>query len=161
MTQYDLDAIGQQRQEAAPSFHIFSPETAQIFTMMGKTKLAEFCIIVHEGVSVLTSNKWEPEENKLHCPFGMFLENQLMALNRFKMCLEQLQFKLKPKEGRKRKTSEAWKMVPFQKGLTITISATIMLQRDLQMCNNVPYVLTEWLTQVKFHPFHILSINWP
>ena len=120
---------------------------------MGKPKLEDLCIVVHEGMDVLTSNRWEPQKRKLHSPFGMYLEEQLLALNRYKMYLEQMRFKLKPKEGSTRKTSEAWRVLPFQKGALISISATICLQRDLNLCYNVPYFLTEWCTQVKFHSF--------
>ena len=156
-SQKDLDSVGQQRQKAAPSFNIFSPKSAQIFKQLGKPKLEDLCVTIHEGMEVLTSNRWEPQKSKLHCPFGMHLELQLEALNRYKMYLELMRFKLKPKEGSKRKTSEAWRVLPFQKGALISISATILLQRDLKTCYNVPYILTEWCTQVKFHSFPIIS----
>ena len=159
LSQSDLDAIGQERQDPGPGFSIFHEKTAELITFTHPfdkrmAKLGEICIIIHEGMRVLTSNRFEFQGNKLHSPFGMFYDLQVAALNRFKLFLENLEFKLKPKPGSQRKTSETWKTLPFQRGALIAISALIMLYRDLHANYNVPFILADWLTQVT-----VLSIS--
>ena len=153
MSQSDLDAIGQARQDPGQGFSIFSDKTAELISFthpsnQRMSKLGNVCQVVHDGMQVLTSNRWYARDNILRSPFGMFYDPQMIALNRFKLFLEKLEFKLKPKANSKRKTPETWKSLPFQKGALIAISAVIMLQRDLHRSYNVPFILCDWLTQV-------------
>ena len=83
LKQFDLDCQSLQRQNVASPKHILSEHTAQLFEKKAKETedpdekqrllaIAKMCRVFCKGYRSLTSHEWTPQEDKLHCPLGMF-----------------------------------------------------------------------------------------
>ena len=77
LKQKQLDATGQERQRVKHAVHMLSNATADLIQKQNPDDPRKLAIVkclraLHNGHLVLTSNRWEPNENKLHSPFGEF-----------------------------------------------------------------------------------------
>ena len=75
LRQIQLDAKGMQRQNVGHAVNMLSNQTADLIESQHpddprKLALVKFLRACHNGHMVLTSNRWEQNENKLHSPFG-------------------------------------------------------------------------------------------
>ena len=138
-----LTAAGQESQRVKHAVNMLSNDTAILFEKQSKSNLsksiAKFLRACHNGHLVLTSNKWAPNKNQLHSPFGMFLDEQVTALLEYKWYMERLRFK-GPKD-------KHFKKIQFQSAALLSIPAIIQLQFDLATRFNQPQLLTAWTTQ--------------
>ena len=77
LKQKQLDATGQERQRVKHAVNMLCNATADLMESQNpndprKLALVKCLRALHNGHLVLTSNRWEPNENKLHSPFGEF-----------------------------------------------------------------------------------------
>ena len=77
LKQSDLDAQGQERQRVGPAINMLNNKTADMIEAQNpgdprKLAIAKCLRAIHNGHLVLTSNRWEANEDKLHSPFGEF-----------------------------------------------------------------------------------------
>ena len=78
LKQKALDAQGQERQRVSHAVNMLNNETADMIEAQNpgdnrKLAIAKCLRALHNGHLVLTSNRWEAnEENKLHSPLGKF-----------------------------------------------------------------------------------------
>ena len=140
-----LVASGQESQRVKHAVNMLSDKTAELFESQDPNNqlslaIAKFLRVCHNAHLVLTSNRWTQNEKKLHSPFGMFLDEQLSALNEYFWYMERLRFRdpINDKNFRK---------IQFQSAALLTISAIKMLQSDLASKFNQPQLLTHWTTQ--------------
>ena len=75
LKQSDLDAQGQERQRVGPAINMLNNKTADMIEAQNpgdprKLAIAKCLRAIHNGHLVLTSNRWEANENKLHSPMG-------------------------------------------------------------------------------------------
>ena len=75
LKQKQLDASGQERQRVSHAVNMLSNDTADLIESQNpddprKLAIAKFLRVCHNAHKVLTSNRWEETEDKLHSPFG-------------------------------------------------------------------------------------------
>ena len=163
-SQVQLDAYGQERQNNQHALDWVSEETGNLIISQNpnnarKLKIGQMCIDTHRGIRTMTSKRWGAQKERLRSPFGMFLPEQLEALETYAMYMEKMRFRPKDKKTGRSKESAKWRMHPFQQGALITIRALAMLQEDLQTNYNIPYFLAEWLTQENFFIHFIILVQ--
>ena len=147
LTPKKIYATGQTRQNVGYMRTMFSPETADLIENVDPNdprlrKIGKFCRDIDSGAEVLTSNDWNFTTNKLHAPLGKHLPEQLEALETFRTYFETMRFKLK--------NGNNYRILPFQHGMLITVSAVISLLNELKSRYNVFEFLTERTTQESF-----------
>ena len=102
--------------------------------------IGNFFEIINNGFDVLNSRFTLDKKNQLRSDFGLFIENQLEAIDTLEETIESLRF-------RTPKGNAISVLLPCQQGFLISIRSLKALYEDLKIRNSVTYILTSRLNQ--------------
>lgn len=129
---------GNERQKVGPAKTLFSSTTAKAIELLTTHKsAAKFFALVDSFFDVMNSSHPQPDNSKpLKVGFGIspYFDDQKQVLQEMKTEISNLRIR-----GRNR-------MLPFQKGILVSISSIFGLYEDLNVIG-VSYILTTRLTQ--------------
>ncbi|KFM72922.1 Transposable element P transposase, partial [Stegodyphus mimosarum] len=130
---------GNERQKVAPAKTLFSRTTAKgILHLTGNQKASDFFELIDSFFDIMNSTKpYPPSDKILKAAFGLneHHEKQIQVLELMKKVIGGLRVQGKSN------------MLPFQKGIIISINSLFGLHQDLKSSYDVKYILTSRLTQ--------------
>lgn len=133
-----LTVRGNDRQKVAPAKILFSSTTAKAITILtGNQRAAEFFELVDSFFDIMNSSKLHPPSNKpLRAGYGLekYFSYQEKILRNIEREIDGMRI-----QGKK-------SLLPFQKGILISISSLSGLWNDLKKLK-FSYILTSRLTQ--------------
>lgn len=134
-----LTLRGNDRQRVGPAKAVFSRTTAKaIEALTGNKKVAKFFELVDSFSDVMNSNSpYPPNSQPLRAGFGLsqYHEKQTEILNEMETATRTMRVK-----GKK-------SLLPFQKGILISITSLVGLLAEAGAVHNLKYILTTHLTQ--------------
>ncbi|KFM70956.1 Transposable element P transposase, partial [Stegodyphus mimosarum] len=129
---------GNERQKVAPAKTLFSRTTAKgILHLTGNQKASDFFELIDSFFDIMNSTKpYPPSDKILKAAFGLneHHEKQIQVLELMKKVIGGLRVQGKSN------------MLPFQKGIIISINSLFDLHQDLKSSYDAKYILTSRLT---------------